>query len=109
MDRSIRTGINGEQLTDEMRIVEHFCAMSVEEIDRNLRELYTNTDETMRHCAATILRQVAELPNSEYAIPEKTPDETAFGTGRVPDQTHVPQFGTGSRYLERTCRSAEPD
>ena len=98
IDQSIRAGVNGDQLRDEIRTVEHICAMGGEEIERNLRNLTRNTDETMRRCAQAALNLVSAKPNSDYMIPEKTPDESALGTGRVPDQTHIQQFGSGSLF-----------
>ncbi len=61
-----------------------------------MRGLRQNIDETMRMAAEVALRQVATLPNADYAMPEKTPDMSARGTGREPDQTLIPQFGSGS-------------
>ena len=40
------------------------------------------------------------MPNSNYVIPEKTPDESALGKGRVLDQAHIQQFGAGSLFGE---------
>jgi hypothetical protein len=96
VDHSIRTGTNGESLAEEMRIVEHVCDIADHEIRSAIRELYANTDQTMLACADVAARQVASLPDSNYVIPEKTPDESGLGQGRVPDQTHIPQFGHGS-------------
>jgi alkylation response protein AidB-like acyl-CoA dehydrogenase len=96
VDRSIRNGTNGQALQDEMRIVRHICDMADDEIAINFRALRHNTDRTMPECAAAAVRAAEALPNSNYAIPEKTPDAAARGTGRVPDQAHIPQFGSGS-------------
>jgi alkylation response protein AidB-like acyl-CoA dehydrogenase len=95
-DRSIRVGTNGAGLDDELKIVRHVCALGWEEIDGALAALRRNPDETMRIAAAVVAEQTAALPNSEYVMPEKTPDESARGKGRVPDQTHIRQFGSGS-------------
>jgi hypothetical protein len=51
----------------------------------------------MRRAARVAIEEADELPNSDYVIPEKTPDKSAFGAGKKPDQTHVPQFGSGHR------------
>jgi alkylation response protein AidB-like acyl-CoA dehydrogenase len=101
LDQSIRSGSNGQALEDEIIIVEHICAMAGAIIDENLRGLYKNTDETMRRCADVAARHIAALPNSGYAIPESTPDDSARGTGRETDQTHIRQFGSGSVYEEQ--------
>jgi alkylation response protein AidB-like acyl-CoA dehydrogenase len=96
VDRSIRNGTNGQGLQDELRIVRHICHMADDEIALNIRALRHNTDATMPECAAAAVRAVDALPNAHYSIPEKTPDTAARGTGRVADQTHIRQFGSGS-------------
>jgi len=98
IDQSIRRGTNGSNLEDEMRTVEHICAIGGQEIEDNMRRLYQNADETMRRAAKANYRQLASVPNSEYSIPERTPDKTAFGTGRELKQDHIRQFGSGSLY-----------
>jgi len=50
----------------------------------------------MLACSDAAKRRMEALPDSEYIIPEKTPDTAALGTGRMPDQKHIPQFGSGS-------------
>jgi alkylation response protein AidB-like acyl-CoA dehydrogenase len=101
-DRAIRAGHNGETLQDELAIVEHVCAMANEAIDGNLRSLRRNTDPSMRRAAAAVLRQCRSLPNDQYAIPERTPDLGARGTGKAADQTHIPQFGGGSMHAGKS-------
>ncbi len=99
VDRSIRRGTTGAELEEEMKIVEHVSALATEEVDRAMRGLRTNTDKTMRSAAEAALKKIDELPNADYVIPEKTPDESAYGTGKKPDQTHIPQFGSGHKKL----------
>ena len=96
LDKSIRDGANGDQLANETKIVEHVCAMAEHEIGLNIRALRQNIDRTTVACAHAAMKQMDSLPNSDYVIPERTPDESARGTGRNPDQTHIPQFGSGS-------------
>ena len=96
LDKSIRDGTNGEPLAQEMKIVEHLCELGAEEIRSQIRLLRRNTDATVPPAAQAIMKQMDALPNSDYVIPEKTPDESARGTGQVPDQTHIRQFGSGS-------------
>jgi alkylation response protein AidB-like acyl-CoA dehydrogenase len=98
VDASIRAGTNGTQLEDEMKTVQYICDWLGQEIDDELRRLYDNTDDTMRAAAQVAMRQVDELPNDRYSIPESTSDASALGTGRVQDQTHIRQFGAGSTY-----------
>jgi hypothetical protein len=76
--------------------VNHVFALVGEEIDTALRDLWKNTDDSMRKAAAVALRRADALPNAEYSIPERTPDLKARGLGRKPDQTNIPQFGSGT-------------
>ncbi len=96
VDQSVRSGTNGDALAQEMRIVEHVCDIADHEIRSSLGDLDTNTDRTMLACADAAMSRVETLPNSNYVIPEKTPDESARGSGREPDQTDIPQFGSGT-------------
>ena len=58
--------------------------------------LRDNFNKPMLAAAAAAFKRSETLPNSDYVLPEKTPDLKARGTGRTPDQTHIPQFGSGS-------------
>lgn len=100
VDATIRKGINGTVLADEMAIVDYCCDWFESEIDENLRGLTKNYDDSMRKAAAVAMRHVAELPNGDYALPEKTPDADARGTGMDFDQEHIQQFGNGSMFIE---------
>jgi hypothetical protein len=68
----------------------HFFDLAEHEIRRNFRELFENPDETMNPAADEALRQIAQLPNSDYAIPEASP--VAKRTGRVNRQDGIKQF-----------------
>jgi alkylation response protein AidB-like acyl-CoA dehydrogenase len=96
LDRALRGGLDGEALEHDMAIVEHLAAMAGQEIAAEIRALHSNTDATMRKAAAAALKRADLLPNAPYAIPERTPDLKARGTGRKVNQTHIPQFGAGS-------------
>ena len=96
LDKALRDGVNGQQMEQDMRIVEHICAIAEDEINASFRALRQNTDRTMVRCAEAAMKQMDLAPNSDYVIPEKTPDNSAAGTGRIPDQTHIPQFGSDS-------------
>jgi acyl-CoA dehydrogenase family protein 9 len=96
LDMSLRKGLDGTALEHDMAIVEHVFALGGEEIDNALRALRRNTDSSMLKAAAAALKRSETLPNADYVLPEKTPDLKARGTGRKPDQTHIPQFGSGS-------------
>ncbi|MBT8485232.1 MAG: acyl-CoA dehydrogenase [Phycisphaerales bacterium] len=100
VDGSIRRGINGDQLRDELTIVEFVCRLASREIGDNLRRLDHNDDDAMRACAKTAVAYVSSLPNEHYAIPESSPDDSARGHGRHLDQSHIQQFGSGTLFQE---------
>ena len=96
LDQSIREGLDGAALEHDLAIVRHVCAIGGEEMDNSIRDLRKNIDGTMLKAAEVALKRAETLPNSDYVLPEKTPDMKARGTGRMPDQTHIQQFGSGS-------------
>ena len=96
LDKSIRDGTNGELLADEKKIVEYFCDLADHEIATLLQALRKNPDQTMLRAAKAAMNRNDALPNSEFYIPEKTADLSVRGKGKVPDQTHIKQFGSGS-------------
>ncbi len=103
VDATIRKGINGTQLADEMAIVNYCCDWFESEITENLDGLTRNFDASMRAAADVAMRQIGELENRWYAIPEKTPDMTIRGTGMPLAEDHVQQFGRGSMFTEWGC------
>jgi len=96
LDMSMRKGLDGAALEHDMAIVTHVFALGGEEIDTALRDLWKNTDATMVKAAAVAFKRADTLPNSDYSIPERTPDLKVRGKGRKADQTHIPQFGGGT-------------
>jgi hypothetical protein len=96
LDQSIREGLDGAALEHDLALVQQVFALGGEEIDTCLRGLRTNNDQTMLAASAVALARIDSLPNSDYVLPEKTPDLKARGTGRAPDQTNIQQFGSGS-------------
>ena len=96
LDKSIRSGVNGKELADERTLVDYICTIAGEEIDANLRGLFHNSDRKIKPTCDVAARQISALPNSDFSIPEATPDASARGKGRTLDQTHIPQFGSGS-------------
>ena len=96
MDKDLREGMDGQQFVHDWAIVNHVFAIGGEEIDNNLRALRTNADRTMRDAAEVAFKRSDTLPNSDYFIPEKTPDTKALGSGRKVDTVNIPQFGSGS-------------
>ncbi len=95
-DRNLRNGLDGQALDYETAVVNHIVALGIDEIERSLAALRTNTDASMKIAAAATLNRVELLSNADYAIPERTPEKNALGTGKKVDQSAIPQFGNGS-------------
>jgi hypothetical protein len=58
-----------------------------------------------------VLKRIDGFPNSDFAIPERTMDMKARGTGRAnkaADVAATPQFGSGSVFHGEAVRRAEP-
>jgi acyl-CoA dehydrogenase family protein 9 len=103
-DRSIRRGTEEEKLAREIGIVEHLAALARGEIAAALRALRDNSDSTIPAAVGAARRHAETLPNSDYAIPERTPVASARGSGRKPDVSSIPQFGEGSAALTDVLR-----
>jgi acyl-CoA dehydrogenase family member 9 len=99
-DANLRAGLDGAAAERELAVVEHLCAMARSEQAIELRALFVNNDATMKKAAAAAFAASDLLPNSGYSLPEKTPDQKFFGTGRsvAAQQAGIPQFGSGSVY-----------
>lgn len=78
------------QVKAERLAAEHFMDMAQQEIHVCYSALYNNADETMRTAAEQALAWAETLPNSHYAIPERSP--VATGTGRPMGQRGIKQF-----------------
>lgn len=106
LDRNVRNDLDGDALKYETTVVQHLIDLATLEIDRELRSLRENTDTSMRAAAAEVLKKIDTLPNSDYAIPERTPDQKARGTGKQVDQSAIPQFGSGSLGVAAPAKGA---
>src|SRR5690606_4951074 len=89
-DDSVRRA--GRLPDDERAVLDHLLEYASGEVTFAIESLKRNPDATMRAAAAAARRRADALPNGEFAIPEKTPDESARGTGRKPNVDVVPQF-----------------
>lgn len=99
-DFNIRNGMDGPSLEQELAIVRYLCAKANHEARNELRELRHNVDEPMRAAAKAAIARVDPLPNSDYAIPERTPNLKARGTGKKVDHPAIQHFGAGSTFTE---------
>ena len=98
LDSQIKQGQPQEEITRDRALVDHLFDLCEEKIDQNRTALRRNTDASAIAAAEAGLKWGQELPNANYAIPERTPDQTALGQGKVVDQTSIPQFGEGTTY-----------
>ena len=78
------------QAKAERAAAEHFMDMAQQEIHACFSALYNNADDSMRHAAEEALAWADTLPNSRYAIPEKSPN--AAGKGKTLGQRGIKQF-----------------
>ena len=111
LDRNMRNGLDGDALAYERALVEHLCAMFCNEIENEIRALRTNADATMKVAADAAMKWIDGLPNSGFAISEKTPDMKARGTGRTQkpcDAAATPDFGAGSVFTGERIGRAQP-
>ncbi len=98
LDRDIRThGSNGgAEFARDRAAAMHFFDLAELEIQRFIRELYYNADDTMLKAAEAAMAFSDTQPASDFVIPEASPTEFR-GKGRRPDQTAIKQFPGKSR------------
>lgn len=86
----------------------HFMHLAHEQIERNVRELSHNSDESMRRAAAAALAWVETLPNEDYYIHEASP--VAAGTGHPVQEAYIKQFPEhGEPFVPRPEGAASGD
>ena len=91
LDAQIRGGeLSGPKGERDRRAAEHFMEMADVEIAVAFRQIRENMDQSMLVAADAALKYTSTLPNSDFAIPEKSPN--AHGTGRVNRQEGIKQF-----------------
>lgn len=90
LDMQIRQGDDGPEFERDKAAALHFLSMAELWIKDCWRALRLNADETMRAAAEAAIRHNDTLPNSLFAIPERSPN--AKGTGRPMKQDGIRQF-----------------
>lgn len=90
LDQDLRRGGDGTEFERDKAAAMHFFDMAENAFYVNIRELSENSDDTMLKAAAAAIKHSDSQPNSDFAIPEKSP--IAKGTGRVPKQDGIKQF-----------------
>jgi len=100
LDMSIRNGVDEKQLAHDRAMVDYIMSYGNYKINGWFGALRQNTDKTMLAAAEKAWEFGETLPNSDYYIPERTPDLDARGTGKVCEQEFIKQFGEGSLYLQ---------
>lgn len=104
LDQRLARGLAGDELERELAVVRHLVAIACDEADRRFHALDHNSDRTMAEAADSALAWADTLPNTRYAIPERTPAPGVRGTGRRPPASQLPDFGAGSLALEEVLR-----
>jgi len=100
LDMSIRNGVDEKQLAHDRAMVDYIMSYGNYKINGWFGALRQNTDKTMLAAAEKAWEFGETLPNSDYYIPERTPDLDARGTGKVCEQEFIKQFGEGSLYMQ---------
>ena len=90
LDADLRGNSEGPEFERDRMGALHFMDMAEQAIHVNFRELYENADSTMAPAAAAALKFTDTLPNSDFYIPEKSPN--AQGTGKKKRQEGIKQF-----------------
>ena len=111
LDGSTSMNADADTGSDVTSVVEHLCAMMCITIEDEIRALRVNADDSMKRAADAVLKRIDAFPNSDFAIPERTMDMNARGTGRTnkpADVAATPQFGSGSVFHGEAVRRAEP-
>ena len=105
IDMTIRNGADEKQLMHDRAMVDFIMSYGTYKINGWLRALRQNPDATMLRAAKEAWDFGETLPNSDYYIPERTPDMEARGSGISCDKENIKQFGSGSLYLEQEVAS----
>ena len=101
VDMMLKKGVNGNDIRQEITLLDHVFALGQDEIATAFAALRENPDDTVKAASDVALDRMAALPNSDFVIPERTMDMDARGKGAQPDQTHIPQFGSGSLFKSK--------
>lgn len=105
LDRDIKQGGEGTEFEANKASAIHFFEIAELEIADRYRGIYENADKSMLRAAEAALKHSDSLPNSDYAIHEKSPN--AQGSGRDLKQDSIKQFpGTHSYVAGGTGREA---
>lgn len=111
LDHDIRKGESGTEFDRNKAAAFHFFDLAELAIHNAFRQLHENADDTMLTAAAAALAHSQTQPNSDFIIPERSPN--ARGTGRKPHNEHVKQFpgtgrgvagGTGREHMSETIQ-----
>jgi acyl-CoA dehydrogenase family member 9 len=113
LDHDLRSGQTGAKFERDKAAAMYFFDMAAQEIHRCHHDLINNSDDAMRAAAEATLRYSDTLPNSDYVVPEASPN--ARGTGHPPKQDGIKQFpgkaysgGNGELVGERGLREVKP-
>lgn len=90
LDQQIAHGASGPKWERDKLAGLHFMNLAHETIERNVRALSRNSDDSMRRAAQAALAWVETLPNEEYYIHEASPN--AEGTGHPIKVDYIKQF-----------------
>ncbi len=90
LDQQLARGAKGAKWDRDKLAGLHFMHLAHERIVANVRELTTNSDDSMRRAAEAALAWVDTLPNEAFYIQESSP--VAAGTGHPIQEAYIKQF-----------------
>jgi len=96
LDSDIKSGKSGAAFERDKAAAIYFMNMAATEIHRCHRDLFHNDDDSMLAAAKAALNWSDQLPNSEFVVPEESPN--AKGTGKRPVQNGIKQFPGEDRH-----------
>ncbi len=102
LQQDLDSSLPESEKSHRLLMVRTFCTLANERIEAESRALFNNHDAQDRACGEAVMAWIDSLPNSDYSIPESTPVVAVRGSGRVMDQTGIPQFGSGSTFVDES-------
>ncbi len=90
LDQQLAEGATGPKWERDKAAGLHFMHLAHERIQRNVRELERNSDDSMRRAAAAAYAWIDTLPNADFYIHESSP--THRGQGHPVSEDFIKQF-----------------
>ncbi len=106
LDHELKHGAGGLQFERDRAAAMYFMEMAAHEIHRCHHDLFHNDDTAMLAAAKAALAYSDALPNSEFVVPESSPN--AKGTGKRPAHDGIKQFPGDNRHKANGSGNGHP-